>query len=469
MNRLTTILIALATVGASACTTLAPDYLRPTAPVPQSWPASATNGSGATVEDVDAVAWREFFADVRLQQVIEHALAHNRDLRVAALNIEQARAQYRIQRADRLPALDVDASHNAQRVPGDLAAGGGSTVSRRYGVAIDVAGWELDFFGRLRSLRDAALEQYLASEEAHRSAHIALVAEVATAWLQLAAERERLALVERTLETRRQALTLTQASFEAGVASALELHQTQSELERARADTAAFTARVARSENALALLTGAALPAELLPTRLDATAARLAEPPAGLPADVLTRRPDITAAEHRLRAANANIGAARAAFFPRITLTASAGTASAELGGLFEGGSRTWSFLPQLTLPIFDAGRLAASLDVAEVRRDIAVAEYERAIQGAFREVADALADRATLGDELDAQRRLTTAAQESRRLSEARYRAGVDSFLGLLDAQRTLYAAEQELIATRLNEAANRVALYKVLGGGWH
>jgi multidrug efflux system outer membrane protein len=332
-----------------------------------------------------------------------------------------------------------------------------------------VTGWELDFFGRVRSLRDAALEHYLASEAAHRSAHLALVAEVATAWLQLAADRERLALVERTVETRREALALTQASFEAGVASALELQQSQGELERARADAAAFAARVARTENALALLTGEPLPAELLPARLDATVARLATPPAGLPAEVLTRRPDITAAEHRLRAANANIGAARAAFFPRITLTASAGTASAELGGLFEGGSRTWSFLPQLTLPIFDAGRLAASLDVAEVRRDIAVAEYERAIQSAFREVADALAERATLGDELAARRSLAAAAQQSQHLSEARYRAGVDSFLVLLDAQRTLYAAEQELIATRLAEAANRVALYKALGGGWH
>jgi multidrug efflux system outer membrane protein len=328
-----------------------------------------------------------------------------------------------------------------------------------------VTGWELDFFGRVRSLRDAALEHYLASEAAHRSAHLALVAEVATAWLQLAADRERLALVERTVETRREALALTQASFEAGVASALELQQSQGELERARADAAAFAARVARTENALALLTGETLPAELLPARLDATVARLATPPAGLPAAVLTRRPDITAAEHRLRAANANIGAARAAFFPRITLTASAGTASAELGGLFEGGSRTWSFLPQLTLPIFDAGRLATSLDVAEVRRDIAVAEYERAIQSAFREVAE----RATLGDELAARRSLAAAAQQSQRLSEARYRAGVDSFLVLLDAQRTLYAAEQELIATRLAEAANRVALYKALGGGWH
>jgi len=469
MKRLSTVVIVLVTVGASACTSLAPDYLRPAAPVPSTWPVATAAAADAAAEGLETIAWRDFFADARLQQVIERALAHNRDLRVAALNIEQARAQYRIQRADQLPALGLGANHNAQRIPGDLAAGGDATISRRYGIAMDVTGWELDFFGRVRSLRDAALEHYLASEAAHRSAHLALVAEVATAWLQLAADRERLALVERTVETRREALALTQASFEAGVASALELQQSQGELERARADAAAFAARVARTENALALLTGEPLPAELLPARLDATVARLATPPAGLPAEVLTRRPDITAAEHRLRAANANIGAARAAFFPRITLTASAGTASAELGGLFEGGSRTWSFLPQLTLPIFDAGRLAASLDVAEVRRDIAVAEYERAIQSAFREVADALAERATLGDELAARRSLAAAAQQSQRLSEARYRAGVDSFLVLLDAQRTLYAAEQELIATRLAEAANRVALYKALGGGWH
>lgn len=466
MNRLRILALAFAAVATSACTTLAPDYLRPAAPVPAAWPA----GTAATATDAGAagIAWHEFFADERLRQVIARALEHNRDLRVAALNIEQARAQYRIQRADQFPALDLSASQNAQRVPGDLNPGGTSQVSRQYGVTVGIASWELDFFGRVRSLRDAALERYLASEEAHHSARVSLVAEVAGAWLQLAADRERLDLAGRTLQTRRKTLELTRASFEAGAASALELRQSQGEMERARADVAAFSARVAHAENALALLTGDPLPTGWLPARLDATVARLAELPAGLPAETLAHRPDIVAGEHRLRAANADIGAARAAFFPRITLTASAGTASSELGGLFDGGSGTWSFLPQLTLPIFEAGRLAASLDVAEVRRDIAVAEYERAIQVAFREVADALAERATLDEELDARQMLLAAARESHRLSEARYEAGVDSFLVLLDAQRTLYGAEQELIATRLAEAANRVTVYKVLGGGW-
>jgi len=431
--------------------------------VPAAW-EGAVAGERAAAD----IAWREYFADERLRRVIELALEHNRDLRVAALNIEQARAQYRIQRADQFPALGVTASQNAQRVPGDLNSSGQSMVSRRYGVSVGIASWELDFFGRVRSLRDAVLEQYLASEAAHRSARIALVAETATAWLQLAADRERLETARRTLAARRTTVELTQASFEAGVASALELRQTQAEMQRARADVAQYSTSVARAANALSLLVGDSLPEALLPASFELTLTEVATLPAGLPAEVLIRRPDILAAEHRLRAANANIGAARAAFFPRITLTAGAGTASAELGGLFDSGSRAWNFLPQLSLPIFEGGRLAASLNVAEVRRDIAVAEYERAIQSAFREVADALAERASLGEAVDAAQRLVAAAQESHRLSAARRQAGVDSLLVLLDAQRTLYAAEQTLIATRLAEAANRVTLYKVLGGGW-
>lgn len=465
MNRQHILVLAFATLGLGACATLAPDYQRPAAPVPAAWATAAGADDTAAAADI---AWREFFADERLRRVVELALEHNRDLRVAALNIELARAQYRIQRADQFPSLGLTASQNGQRVPGDLNSTGESMISRQYGVSVGIVAWELDFFGRVRSLRDAALEQYLASEEALRSARIALVAETATAWLQLAADRERLELAQRTLETRRKAFELTQRSFEAGAVSALDLRQTEGEMERARADVAAFSAGVARAENALALLAGNSLSSDLLPTRLDAAAARLAELPAGLPAEVLANRPDILAAEHRLRAANANIGAARAAFFPRITLTASTGTASAELGGLFESGSRAWSFMPQLTLPIFEARRLAASLDVAEVRLDIAVAEYERGIQGAFREVADALAERSALGEQVDARQRLLAAASESHRLSEARYQAGVDSFLVLLDAQRTLYGAEQELIGARLAEAVNRVAVYKVLGGGW-
>lgn len=423
MNRQHILVLAFATLGLGACATLAPDYQRPAAPVPAAWATAAGADDTAAAADI---AWREFFADERLRRVVELALEHNRDLRVAALNIELARAQYRIQRADQFPSLGLTASQNGQRVPGDLNSTGESMISRQYGVSVGIVAWELDFFGRVRSLRDAALEQYLASEEALRSARIALVAETATAWLQLAADRERLELAQRTLETRRKAFELTQRSFEAGAVSALDLRQTEGEMERARADVAAFSAGVARAENALALLAGNSLSSDLLPTRLDAAAARLAELPAGLPAEVLANRPDILAAEHRLRAANANIGAARAAFFPRITLTASTGTASAELGGLFESGSRAWSFMPQLTLPIFEAGRLAASLDVAEVRLDIAVAEYERGIQGAFREVADALAERSALGEQVDARQRLLAAASESHRLSEARYQEGV-------------------------------------------
>ena len=464
MSRLRILAVALAAAGLSACTTLAPDYQRPAAPVAAAWPAA---GAAADTVAADS-AWRELYVDERLQALIERALEHNRDLRVAALNIEAARAQYGIQRADQLPSLALGATQNAQRVPGDLNSSGESMVSRQYAVTLGITSWELDFFGRVRSLRDAALEQYLASEQAHRSARISLVAEVAAAWLQLAAEGDTHALAAHTVETRESALRLIRASHDAGVAGALELRQSEGELARARADLAASAARLARARNALEVLAGGPLAAQWLPQRLHGDAARLAELPAGLPAEVLASRPDVSAAEHRLRAANANIGAARAAFFPRITLTASSGSASAGLSGLFEGGSRAWSFVPQLTLPIFEAGRLAASLDLAEVRRDIAVAEYEKAVQQAFREVADALAERDSAVATVAARSAVAEAAAASLELAEARYEAGVDGFLVLLDAQRTHYAAEQELIAARLAEASSRVTAYKVLGGGW-
>ncbi|THF64621.1 AdeC/AdeK/OprM family multidrug efflux complex outer membrane factor [Pseudothauera nasutitermitis] len=466
MNRLRILTLALAAAGLSACTTLAPDYVRPAAPVAATWNAPATGGEAAI--DADS-PWAEVFTDARLRQVIERALEHNRNLRVAVLNIEKARAQYRIQRADLFPSLGLTANQNAQRVPESVSTTGETVISRQYGVNVGIASWELDLFGRVRSLRDAALEQYLATEEAQRATRLGVVAEVATAWLQLAADRENLALAERTLETRRKTLELVQASFDVGASSRLELRQAESAAETARANVASYTALAARALNALNLLAGDQIPAEWLPERLDAQATRLAELPAGLPAEVLVRRPDVVSAEHALRAANANIGAARAAFFPTISLTATTGSVSPELSGLFDGGTRAWTFIPQLTLPIFQAGRLAASLDVAEVSRDIAVAQYENTIQTAFREVADALADRANADETLDAQRKAVEAAQDSYRLSEARYEAGVDSFLTLLDAQRTLYSAELQLISARLAEAGNRIAVYKALGGGWH
>jgi len=464
MTQLRTLTVALAVVLASGCS-LIPDYLRPAAPVPASFP-NAPQAAAATA--ADAIAWRDYFADAQLREVIALALANNRDLRVAALNIEKARAQYGIQRADLFPAIGASGGQTAQRLPGDLTRSGEAEVSRTYSATVGFSSYELDFFGRIRSLNAQALENYLGTEEARRSAQISLVAEVAGAWLALAADRERQALARNTYESRQKSNDLTRRIFEAGAVSALDLHQSQTLMESTRADLARYSTFVAQDENALALVVGAPIPAELLPVALTDRVSAIADLPAGVPSEVLTRRPDIQQAERALRAANANIGAARAAFFPSISLTVAAGTASSTLDGLFGGGSGTWSFIPQIRIPIFEAGRLKASLEVSKVQRDINVAQYEKAIQSAFREVADALAERATLAEQLDARRKLVEATQSGFRLSEARYKGGVDSYLGLLDTQRTLYAAELDLIGVRLTEAANRVNLYKVLGGGW-
>ena len=466
-----TLSVALAATLASACTMI-PHYQRPAAPVPADFPAAALPGAAAAqppdAASADAIAWRDYFADARLREVIALALANNRDLRVAALNIEKARAQYRIRRADLFPAIGATASHTVQRLPGDLSSSGEAEINRQYSATIGFSAYELDFFGRIHSLNAEALETYLGTEEARRSAQISLVAEVASTWLTLAFDRERQALARSTFETRQKSYDLIRRSVDAGAVSALDLQQSQTLLQSARADLARYTTFVAQDENALALVAGAPVPAELQPATLTDSVSAVAELPAGVPSEVLTRRPDILQAERSLRAANASIGAARAAFFPSITLTAAAGTASSTLDGLFGGGSGIWSFIPQIRIPIFEAGRLKANLDVAEVQRDINVAQYEKAIQGAFREVADALAERATLAERLDARRLQLEATQASFHLAEARYKGGVDSYLGLLDAQRTLYATELELIAVRLADAANRVALYKALGGGW-
>ncbi len=468
-HQLRTLVLALATTTLSACSMI-PTFERPAAPVPASFAQSAASDAAGAAGGAaaDTLAWRDYFADARLREVIALALENNRDLRIAALNIERARAQYGIRRADLFPSVSAGGGQSAQRVPGDLNPSGDAVVNRQYSANLGFASYELDFFGRVRSLEEQALQTYLGTEEARRSAQISLVAEVANTWLRVAAARERLALARSTFDTRKESLELTQRSFDAGAVSALDLRQAETLLQTARADAARYAALLAQDENALALVAGVGVPAELRAEDLNQALVSVAELPAGVPSEVLTRRPDVVQAEYALRAANANIGAARAAFFPSITLTANVGTASASLGGLFDGGSGAWSFIPQIRLPIFEGGRLQASLDVAEIQRDINVAQYEKTIQSAFREVADALAERATLGEQLDAQRKLVEAAKKSFKLSEARYEAGVNSYLGLLDAQRSLYVSEQALIAARLSDASNRVALYKVLGGGW-
>ena len=463
--------LALAVSTLLAGCSLMPAYDRPAAPVPAQFDGAAAQADAQSVPVAD-IGWRAVFTDPKLQQVIELALDNNRDLRVAALNIDQAWAQYRVQRADLAPGVDLGGSGNGSRTPGDLSGTGQPLVAHSYSATLGISAYELDLFGRVRSLKEQALQQFLSTTEAQRSTHISLIAQVATAYLTLAADQDLLRLAQDTLTSQGESYRLQQRSFELGAASALTLRQAQTTVESARVDVERYTAQVAQDRNALRLLAGTEVPSDLLPTALPDSASAdaniLASIPAGLPSELLQRRPDILQAERTLQAANANIGAARAAFYPSISLTASAGSASAGLSGLFKGGSGSWSFAPSISLPIFDGGRNRANLDVAKVQRDIDVATYEKAIQTAFREVSDALAERGTLGRQLQAQQALVDASADSYRLSQARFERGVDSYLGALDAQRTLYAAEQTLIDTRLSRFTNLVTFYKALGGGW-
>jgi outer membrane protein, multidrug efflux system len=460
-------LVALLCLG--GCTTMAPNYAQPGLPVPSAWPTGAayTTNAAKPVEPTAAgIPWRQFFVAPQLQKVIELALTNNRDLRVAALTIDKTRALYQIQRANLFPQIDANAGASVQRVPADLSTTGQATIARQYSVGLGISAYELDLFGRVRSLKDQALEQFLATEEARAAVQISLVAEVANSWLTLAADRELLKLAKDTLESQQSSYTLIRHRFEAGASSQLDLRQAQTRVDSARVDIAFFTAQLAQAENALNQLVGTPVPPELLPTTLGSIT-MVKEIVPGLPSDVLLARPDILQAEHGLKGANANIGAARAAFFPRISLSSSIGTASAKLTDLFQPGSAVWSFVPQISVPLFDAGSNLANLDVAKAERAIAVAQYEKAIQTAFREVADTLASQGTLGDQLAAQQSLTEATTDSYRLSEARYDRGVDSYLVVLDSQRSTYSAQQNLINVRLALLANQVTLYKVLGGG--
>jgi multidrug efflux system outer membrane protein len=448
---------------------LMPTYEQPAAPVPTTF-SGDTGGTATTL--VAEIGWRNVFTDPSLQRVIEMSLANNRDLRVAVLNIEKARATYRVQDASLFPSIKASGSGSSARTPADLSTTGRTTVSHSYSASLGFSSYELDLFGRVRSLNAQALEQFFSTAEARRSTQISLVAEVATAWLTMAADQDQLKLAQDTLASQSNTYKLNQRSFDLGSASALTLRQAQTSVETARVDVEKYTAQVAQDRNALVLLVGADLPDDLLPKALPdgatAAASPLASIPPGLPSDLLQRRPDILEAERSLKAANANIGAARAAFYPSISLTASAGSSSASLSGMFKGGSGSWSFSPQISLPIFDGGANQANLDIAKTDRDIYVAQYEKAIQTAFREVSDALAARNTLGRKLDAQQALVDATSESYRLSDARFKRGVDSYLSVLDAQRSLYSAQQNLISTRLSRFTNLVTFYKTLGGGW-
>lgn len=446
--------------------TMIPKYTRPEAPIPAEWPSGPAYKETPSTEGAPVAAdlkWREFFAGEQLQAIIATALKNNRDLRVAALNVERARALYRIQRAELLPTVETDVIASKQHVR--ISGSTGLVTLEEYGVNLGFSSWELDFFGRIRSLGKKALEEYLGTEQARRSAQILLMSEVAYAYLTLAADREDLKLAQSTLESQQAAHKVIRRRCEVGLASELDLHQVQTRVDAARVDIARYTELAAKDENALNLLAGSTVPADLLPEVLSAVKP-LPDVSPGTSSEVLLLRPDILQAENGLKAANANIGAARAAFFPRISLTSAIGSASGDLSGLFKSGSFVWNYAPQIILPIFDA-RTWPALKVTKVDKEIAVAQYEKAIQGAFREVADALARRGTMGDQMKAQQSLLDATAKTHRLSTLRYEKGIDIYLNVLDAQRSLYNAQQGLIAIRLAKLVNQVRLYAVLGGG--
>ena len=469
MKRLTA--LAAAATLIAGCSSLQPMYKRPEAPVPPAYPtgaaySSAPQGVGSDLPAAE-IGWRDFLTDPRLQRLVEIALANNRDLRVAALNVAQMQAQYRIQRAALFPQVGAFADSSATRTPSTISSSGKATVQHDYSVGASAA-WEIDFFGRVQSLDDQALQQYFATAQARKAFEILLVSQVADQYLTTLAYDEFLAVTQRTLETAQASYQLTLLQFQTGTGTELSVHQAETVVEQAKANHAAQLRGRAQAENALVLLLGQPLPADLPPAVPLNGQAILADIPEGLPSDLLTRRPDVMQAEAMLRAANANIGAARAAFFPSISLTGSLGTASSALGGLFKAGSLAWSFLPSITVPIFEGGRLQANLDVATLQKDINVAQYEKAIQSAFSEVANGLAARGTYNDEVGSLERFTEAQQRSLDLSQLLFKNGVASYLTVLTAQTGLYNAQLTLVSTRLARLTSLVDLYRYLGGGW-
>ena len=455
---------ALVVTFLSGCS-LMPTYERPDAPVPAGWQQSDTGD--ARLPAAADIGWQQYFADARLRELIGLALQNNRDLRVAALNIEAARAQYGVVRADQLPTVGAGASMTRSRTAADASPSGREMLGNIYSANLASTGFELDFFGRVRSMSTAALNQYLATQEARDAAQISLIAEVAKAYVAQRTADEAMRISKMALDSREKTYRLAKLRFNAGVISAIDLRQNETLIESAHADYAAQTRLREQAGNALALLIGQPVPANLPPALPLGKQVAVNALPVGMSSDVLLRRPDIRQSEYQLQAANANIGAARAAFFPRISLTGSFGSVSRELDGLFTGPNMAWSFMPQISLPIFDFGRNQSNLDLANARKNIAVAQYEKSIQGAFREVADQLAARRTLADQLAAQERGYQAERERLRLVQMRYDNGISSSLDLLDAQRQSYALEQALLLTRQAAMNNRIDLYKVLGGG--
>ena len=464
-----TLLPILASVVALSGCTLAPKYRRPDAPMPAAWPAGAEGEAAASTQAKAApdIPWQEFFSDSKLQQVIGLALTNNRDLRIAALTVERARALYNIQRGELLPSVNAVGTGSKSETPADLSSSGERMTSERYDVNLGIAAWEIDLFGRIQSLKDRALEEYLGTEQARRGAQILLVSSVAGTYLTLAADEENLALAKTTLEAQQSGYDLIKRRRDLGLVPDVDLFRAQTQVDTARGNVALYTQKAALDRNALNLLVGSPEPDELLPASL-AGVIPPGEVAPGIPSDVLLRRPDVLQAESQLKAANADIGAARATLFPRISLTAAFGTASAELSGLFKSDSDAWSFAPRVSMPIFDT-RTWSALRATKVQRKLIVAQYEKTIQNAFKEVADALAVRDTVNEQLSAQTSLVNAVAETYRLSNSRYEKGMDSYLSVLDAQRSLYSAQQGLVSLGLAKVANTVQLYAVLGGGWN
>jgi multidrug efflux system outer membrane protein len=472
----------------SACT-LTPHYDRPHAPVPNQWPNDGRGASGPTPSipgtapaqlSADQIGWRDFFTDARLQHLIEIALENNRNLRIAILNVTASQAQFRIQRSDLFPTIAASGSGFVEKLPpngaiplsgtssnAQVPIGGSGETFRYYTAGIGFTSYELDLFGRQRSLSTEAFEQYLAQDDTRRSVQISLMGEVVNDYLAVLADQALFMLTQETLHSEIESYQLTKAMYEADTTTLLSLRQAESALDAARANLAQYERQLAQDRHALTLVLGQEIPEDLPPPRATIDEQLLSNLPVLLPSDVLTHRPDIMSAEHALRAANADIGAARAAFFPRIELTASDGTASSGLSNLFSKGTGTWSFAPNISMPIFAGGRNRANLELAHVEKSISVARYELAIQTAFREVSDALSARGTYDDELAAQEALVTADSEAYDLAQLRFRQGLDSYLTTLDAQRSLYAAQQGLVSLRQAALVNQVGLYKALGGG--
>ncbi len=462
MKKLASILLILIL---SSCTMI-PQYSRPSVPISKDWPQGEAY---KTIKYSDAplatkLKWQEFLTDSKLQRIIEKGLSNNRDLRISALNVERAGAYYGIQRAEILPALDTIATGYRERTPTDLSRTGKAEITSKYSVSLGITSWEIDLFGRIRSLKEMALEQYLAQEQTHRGMTLSIISAVATAYYTYATNRENLKLANETLKNQQEFYELMKKRYEAGVISEIDLHRVRTQVETAREAVARYTQAVAQDKNYLDLLAGEMLSEELLPEGLNNIKSPKDISP-GLTSEILFSRPDIMAAEHTLKAYNAQIGAARAAFFPRISLTTLFGTASGELSGLFEGGSKTWSLQPQAVMPIFDA-RVWAAHEAAKVEREIALVNYEKTIQTAFKEVSDVLAVKGTVEEQLQAIQSLVNSLRETYRLAKIRYENGIDSYLSVLDAQRALFQAEQQLNSLRLSKNINLINLYKVIGG---